>query len=76
MSQKLSLLFIAALVSAWITLFFSGRGLVVWYTTPDGNAGMLECQYFTGVGLVERRFLYTKSGLLGRETCPRFVELD
>lgn len=76
MSQKLSLLFIAALVSAWITLFFSGRGLAVWSTTPESNVGMLKCQYFTGVGVVERQFLYTKSGLLGRDICPRFVELD
>lgn len=74
--KTLSGLVLAALVAGWAALFFSGRGLLVWFITPEGSAGMLECRYFTGTGVVQRKFLYTQGGLLGRDTCPRFVELD
>jgi hypothetical protein len=59
----------------WLALFFSGRGVLVWFTEPPQKVGMLKCQYFTGTGVVERQFLFSKQGFLGRETCPRMVEL-
>ena len=65
----------AVLVVAWLALFFSGRGIVVWFTQPKEKVGMLKCHYFTGTDIVERQFLYTKQGFLGRETCPRIIEL-
>jgi uncharacterized protein YodC (DUF2158 family) len=50
--------------------------VLVWFVQPsDKRVGMLECHYFTGTGLVERQFLYSRQGFLGRESCPRFVEL-
>jgi uncharacterized protein YodC (DUF2158 family) len=60
----------------WVVLFFSGKGMLVWFTQPSDKVGMLKCQYFTGTGVVERQFLYTKQGFLGRDTCPRFIGLD
>ena len=67
----------AALVVGWLCLFFSGKGILVWYSTPGGDqkVGMLKCQYFMGTGIVERQFLYTEQGFLGRDTCPRFMDL-
>ena len=58
-----------------LTLFFSSRAMLVWSTSPDDKVGVLKCEYFTGLGIVERTFLYTPQGFLGRDTCPRFVEI-
>jgi hypothetical protein len=73
--KNLSLIALATVAVLWLSLFFAGRGVLVWFTQPHENLGLLNCQYFTGTGVVERQFLYTKQGLLGRETCPRFVDL-
>lgn len=73
---NLGLIAIAALALGWLVLFFSGRGLLVWFTQPSEKVGMLKCHYFTGTGLVERQFLYSKQGFLGRESCPRSIDLD
>jgi hypothetical protein len=74
-SSHLSGLLALALVAGWIALFFSGRGILVWFTQPHEALGLLKCQYFTGTGIVERQFLYSQQGMLGRESCPRSVEL-
>ena len=63
-------------LALWVLLFLSGRGMLVWFTQPKENVGMLKCQYFTGTGVVERQFLYTKQAFLGRDSCPRFIELN
>ena len=76
--QGMNFTFVAVgvLLALWLVLVFSGRGILVWFTVPrDREVGMLECQYFTGVEVVERKFLYSKQGFLGRDTCPRSVEL-
>lgn len=76
MTKFLSTALAVALVVGWLGLFFSGRGMLVWFTQPrDEKVGMLKCEYFTGTGTVERQFLYTEQGFLGRDTCPRFIEL-
>lgn len=74
--QQAGTIAIVVLVVAWAALFFSGRGMLVWFTQPNENVGMLKCQYFTGTGVIERQFLYTKQGFLGRDTCPRFIDLS
>jgi hypothetical protein len=74
-AKMLSTIALVALVVGWLMLFFSGRGMLVWFTEPQQKVGMLKCQYFTGTGVVERQFLYSKQGMLGRDTCPRFIEL-
>ena len=63
-------------VALWLALFLSGRGMLVWFTEPNENVGMLKCQYFTGTSVVERQFLFTKQGFLGRDTCPRWIDLN
>jgi hypothetical protein len=74
--QKIGTLAIVALVVAWAALFFSGHGILVWFTQPNDKVGMLKCQYFTGTGVVERQFLYARQGFLGRDTCPRTIDLS
>jgi hypothetical protein len=74
-AKHLSGILLATLVVLWLALFFSGRGMLVWFTQPHEKLGMLRCHYFTGTGVVERQFLYTEHGVLGRDTCPRFVDL-
>lgn len=74
--QQIGTVAIVALVVAWAALFFSGRGLLVWFSQPSEKVGMLKCHYFTGTGFVERQFLYTKQGFLGRDTCPRLIDLS
>ncbi|MGH8443093.1 MAG: YobH family protein [Nevskiaceae bacterium] len=63
--------------AAWIALFFSNKGLLVWSDKPDGDAkmGMMKCHYFTGTGVVEKPFLFSEEGFLGRQQCPRTVDL-
>ena len=72
---RIPLIAAGILLGLWLLLFFSGRGMLVWFTSPNENVGMLHCHYFTGTGVVERQFLYTKQGMLGRDTCPRFIDL-
>ena len=74
--QKIGTLAAVALVVAWVVLFFSGRGILVWFSEPNEKVGMLKCHYFTGTGVVERQFLFTKQGFLGRDTCPRSIDLS
>jgi hypothetical protein len=76
MAKKLGLIATLALVVGWLALFFSGHALLVWFTQPNEKVGMLHCHYFTGTGLVERQFLYSKQGFIGRDTCPRTFDLD
>jgi hypothetical protein len=67
---------VAALV--WGALFLSNSAVLVWGSGPGGDAkvGTLRCHYFTGTGFTERKFLYTETGVLGRETCPRWIDLQ
>jgi hypothetical protein len=58
-----------------LALFFSSRGMLIWSASPKEKVGMLKCEYFTGFGVVERSFLFTPQGFLGRDTCPRFLEI-
>lgn len=75
MARKLSLALGLAVVAAWALLFLSGRGVLIGYSQPDGGVGMLSCRYFTGASVVDRMHLYTKLGGLGRDTCPRIVDV-
>lgn len=63
------------LLGCWMALFFSGQGVLLGTSKPSGGVGMMSCQYFTGTGVVDRAFLYTRGGALGRDTCPRFVDV-
>ena len=75
--QKKTLAIAAAVLAAlWLALFFSNKGFLVWGDKPDDKGvGMLKCQYFTGTGFIEKQFLYSEQGFLGRQACPRTVDL-
>jgi len=64
-------------LALWLALFFSNKGFLVWSDKPDGDrkVGMMKCHYFTGTGLLEKQFLYSEEGFLGRQACPRTVAL-
>ena len=74
-SRNWKLIAPAVLVAAWLLLFFSNKGVLVWFMEPSEKVGMLKCHYFTGTGFVERQYLFSKQGFLGRESCPRSVDL-
>ena len=65
------------LLALWLALFFSNKGFLVWGDKPDGDRklGMMKCHYFTGTGLVERQYLYSEEGFLGKQACPRNIDL-
>jgi hypothetical protein len=67
----------AIVLGAWLTLVFSSKGLLVYGKAPDADrkVGMLKCKYFTGTGIIEKQFLYSDEGFLGRQVCPRTVDL-
>ena len=76
--QKKKLAIAGAIVAAlWLALFFSSTGFLVWSDKPDGDKklGMMKCQYFTGTGFIEKQFLFSEEGFLGRQACPRTVDL-
>ena len=76
--QNRTIAIIVAVVGVlWLALFFSSKGFLVWGDMPDGDRklGMMKCHYFTGTGLVEKQFLYSEEGFLGRQACPRTVDL-
>lgn len=75
MGKNLAFVSALAVIIGWMVLFFSGHGLLIGSTTPDGGMGMLKCRYFTGASVVERKFLYTKGGALGRDSCPSTVHV-
>ena len=64
-------------LGAWLVLVFSNKGFLVWGDKPEGDrkVGMLKCHYFTGTGVIEKQFLYSDEGFLGRQVCPRTVDL-
>jgi hypothetical protein len=68
---------IAVVLGLWLALFFSNKGLLIWGDPPEGDrkVGMMKCHYFTGTGVVEKQFLYSSEGFLGRQACPRTVDL-
>jgi len=65
------------LIVLWLGLFFSNTGFLIWSDKPDGERklGMMKCHYFTGTGIVEKQFLFSEEGFLGRQACPRTVDL-
>ena len=75
--NKKKLAIAGAIVAAlWLALFFSSKGFLVWGDKPDDQKlGMLKCHYFTGTGFIEKQFLYSEQGVLGRQACPRTVDL-
>jgi hypothetical protein len=76
--QNKALAIVAGVALAlWLALFFSNKGFLVWGDKPDDDrkVGMLKCQYFTGTGVIEKQFLYSDQGFLGRQACPRTVDL-
>ena len=76
--QNRTLAIIAAVAGVlWLGLFFSNKGFLVWGDKPDGDRklGMMKCHYFTGTGFIEKQFLYSEEGFLGRQACPRTVDL-
>lgn len=79
MSKKGRIAVIAAAVvlGAWLVLVFSSKGVLVYGNAPDADrkVGMLKCKYFTGTGVIEKQFLYSDEGFLGRQVCPRTVDL-
>ena len=79
MTQQNKTIAIAAAVvfGLWLALFFSNKGFLVWGDKPDDERklGMLKCQYFTGTGFIEKQFLFSEEGFLGRQACPRTVDL-
>ena len=79
MTRKNRTLYVVAAVvlGLWLALFFSNKGLLIWGDTPDADrkVGMMKCHYFTGTGVVEKQFLYSSEGFLGRQACPRTVDL-
>jgi hypothetical protein len=78
MSKNKTLFIVVTVVlGLWLALFFSNKGLLVWGENPDGDrkVGMLKCHYFTGTGVVEKQFLYSSEGFLGRQACPRTTDL-
>ncbi len=75
--QKKSATVAGVALVAWLALFFSNTGFLVWSDKPDGDKkiGMMKCHYFTGTGVIEKQFLFSEEGFLGREACPRTVSL-
>ncbi len=75
--QNKTFAIVAAIVlAAWLALFFSNKGFLVWSDKPDDRKlAMMKCNYFTGTGIVEKQFLYSEEGFLGRQACPRTVDL-
>lgn len=68
---------VAVVLGLWLALFVSNKGLLIWGDQPDSDrkVGMMKCHYFTGTGVVEKQFLYSSEGFLGRQACPRTVDL-
>jgi hypothetical protein len=73
--MKIALAAAAAVFVFCAGLFFSSHGLLVWSSAPAEKVGMLKCRYFTGFGMLDRQYLYTRQAVLGRDTCPRFVDI-
>jgi len=70
--------FLACLGAVALGLLVSSRAVLIWagpmQETPIG-ANTFECHYFTGAGLITRTYVDEPTGLVGRDTCPRFLVL-
>jgi hypothetical protein len=71
--------FVLAAIIGWGALFLSSSAILVGSEiVPSQQAGgqsSLTCSYFTGTGLIERMFWYSKDGVMGKAACPRLVQL-
>ena len=75
--RTLLLVAVALLGCAWLALFFSNKGVLVWGSGPANGAkvGLLRCYYFTATDVVERKAFYTEGGVIGYAGCPRLIDL-
>ena len=75
--KSIGLVLVWTLIVVWALLFFTGSGVLIWASERDSSLGtMLECTYFTGTGVIKHDHLKTSIDVLGREVCPRIVDLD
>ena len=76
--MKLSVFLLACIDTVALGLFVSSRGLLAWagpiQETPIG-ANIFDCHYFTGAGVITRTYFNEATGLVSRDTCPRFLKL-
>jgi len=68
--------FIAGIIfAAWAGLFVTQNAVFVNSKTTTNAMGIptLHCTFFTGLGLLEKTYVKTSMGMMGRETCPNFI---
>ena len=76
--MKPATLLLACLGAVAVGLFVSSRALLIWagpMQETSIGAKTFECHYFTGAGLITRTYVNEPTGLIGRDTCPRFLVL-
>lgn len=70
-------LIVVGLVLFWAWLFLSGKGVLIKAEEGDGAlVTTLECTYFTGVGTVQQTHLKSELTAIGKQVCPRLVQVD
>lgn len=58
---------------AWLSLVFSSQAILVDERIEKRPFHeRLVCTYYTGTGTMQRRYLHTESGQVGRAACPRW----
>ena len=76
--MRLSVFLLACIGAVALGLFVSSRALLIWagpmQEMPIG-ASTFDCHYFTGAGVITRTYIDEPTGLVGRDTCPRFLML-
>lgn len=76
--MKSSVFLLACVGAVALGLFVSSRALLIWagpmQETPIG-ASTFDCHFFTGAGVITRTYVNEPTGLVGRDTCPRFLKL-
>ncbi len=76
--MKSALFVLACLGALAAGLFVSSRAVLVWAGPLEETAigaKTFQCTYFTGAGIITRTYVNDPSGLVGRDTCPRFLAL-
>lgn len=71
MKPFLSLLFFCVLI-AYAVLVFSSNAVLYSENVEQGLLlKNLKCNYFTGLGTMEKNYLYSENNTIGRSACPR-----
>lgn len=76
--KKISIVVLSLVVLAWLMLFFSSKGILIYSSGPskkdNGLVSTITCTYFSGTSIFKKEYVHSDGsvigGMIGRPECP------